>query len=447
MDEVGPLYTVGMSRGQGFNSYIQETRIDNAVKFILRPTTAQSNGLLKEPVPNSKAETVIAGNETKGTATVDDKSNDPQAFLMNLLTKWDRQRDPAPAAAQNAPKLPYRFNPSERAKANQHVVFSSREINKTSDIESTMGFNLSSAIKAGNIGPGAEVRGSITSDKELRESDLAYFLHVTVLNEHEEKDEDPEFQPIDGLKERLGEILKSGQSQSQAHQCAIEFTRIYGDCFISDFVKGGEMFAVVRIKTHDQSKKKEIGYYASASLTPMAAPVEVKAQADFNQKKEAAFKQAQTSIRIQWRGGGEIKEHDFTWGIDSLVQIANAFPSFVAETSANVRAVLTPYSSLKSFQKWQLSIATYPLTLSYEHCGHYTQTLFDDYNDYSELCEEICKMIREPDKYKPRAPAKGTSATASKNDPSQRAPTQTLPSSTPGIISTDTPATASKMTV
>ena len=123
----------------------------------------------------------------------------------------------------------------------------------------------------------------------------------------------------------------------------------------------------------------------------MAAPFQFPAETDFK-KRTAAFSQAETSIRVQWRGGGEIKTHNFQWGLDSLIQIANAFLSFVAVTPAKIRAVLTPYSALKSFQDKKYDF----FKLNYDHCALYTSTLHDDFKSFSDLYDDISGMLEDP---------------------------------------------------
>jgi hypothetical protein len=46
----------------------------------------------------------------------------------------------------------------------------------------------------------------------------------------------------------------------------------------------------------------------------------------------AAFKDTETTISVNWMGGGQIKDPKTTWDIDSVYAAAAAFPSFVAKT-------------------------------------------------------------------------------------------------------------------
>jgi hypothetical protein len=394
MDDCGPVYNVRMRRGQGYNSYVQEPRIDNAVLITPKAdATPSPTAVVKSEGATNPPDTAV----DRTTAAKDPPVSDTKArddFFSALLDRMSTLGASQPPNAQDSKVLPYVLKPSPSARLNQTVLFSSKQVKSAGEIDKAMGFKASAAIRAGSIGPGAEAGSNLASSDDIKLNQLNFLIHVKVVNEAVDKNEDWKFQEVTCLEERL--------RNKETHEKAVEFTRIYGDTFISDFVEGGEIYAWVGIRSQDKDKVNELRTYASAQLTPIAFPVAVKADADFNRKKSEAFSQAETSIRIQWRGGGEIKTHDFQWGMDSLVQIANAFPSFVAVTPAKIRAVLTPYSALKSFQDRQHDLSDGPLALSYDHCDLYIRTLYDDLVSFGEMCEDINDMIANPAYYKAR---------------------------------------------
>jgi hypothetical protein len=393
MDDYGPVYNVRMRRGQGYNSYVQEPRIDNAVLIAPGADPAPTTAVVKPEAVTNPPDTAVDGTTAaKNPSLSETKTRDD--FFSALLDRMSTLSGGQLQNPQDSKVLPYVLKPSPSARLNQTVLFSSKQVKTAGEIDKAMGFKASAAIKAGSIGPGAEAGSNLASSDDIKLNQLNFLIHVKVVNEALDKREDWKFQEVACLEERLRD--------KTTHEKAVEFTRIYGDTFISDFVEGGEIYAWVGIRSQDKEKVNELRAYASAQLTPMAFPVAVKADADFNRKKTEAFSQAETSIRIQWRGGGEIKNHDFQWGMDSLVQIANAFPSFVAITPAKIRAVLTPYSALKSFQDRQHDLSDGPLALSYDHCALYVSTLYDDFISFSEMCDEINSMIANPANYKSR---------------------------------------------
>ena len=96
-----------------------------------------------------------------------------------------------------------------------------------------MGFKASAAVKAGSIGPGAEAGTNLATMEDFNANTLNFLIHVKVVNETPDKEEDWKFQKVEGLEEMLDKI----GSEHGPHKRAIEFTRIYGDTFISDFCR------------------------------------------------------------------------------------------------------------------------------------------------------------------------------------------------------------------
>ena len=71
---------------------------------------------------------------------------------------------------------------------------------------------------------------SFVDSTEMKKADVNYFIHVRVTNQRLVADNVTEFCPIDHID--------PGQ-----------FTEIYGDCFISGFIEGGEFDAVISVSS------------------------------------------------------------------------------------------------------------------------------------------------------------------------------------------------------
>jgi hypothetical protein len=462
MDFQGPLYDVRMSRGQGYNSYIQEVRVHNAVKITqIKKDTATKSIPLDSPVVNgvsesgepsagpptaSAAPSTAPGAPPKPTAEPSSPADVPPRWndLIPALFDYMSKNNAQAGKAGDSKPLPY-LMPTPSGKVNQTVLFSSKQVNEISEINRAMGFKASAAVKAASVGPGAEISSNLASTDDFKGQVLNFLIHVKVVNEKPDREEEWEFKYIDGLEKRLTEIkdeillekLKKNHGSPEgerryaahiAHLRAVEFTRIYGDTVISDFVEGGEIYALVGIRSRKKAISNDLIAYASAQLTPAAVPLQVKASTEVNKQGKEDFEQAETSIRVQWRGGGEIKNHDFAWGLDSLIQIANAFPSFVAVTSAKIRAVLTPYSSVRSFQELQLKFPEHPLTLNYDRCALFAEALYVDYKAFSSMWDDIGDMVASPEKWSPRKEIKEKVNTA---------PTAILPGDELPVIPSD----------
>ncbi|OAP59590.1 hypothetical protein AYL99_06888 [Fonsecaea erecta] len=401
MDDSGPLYNVRMKRGQGYNSYIQEVRIDNAVSITKVKKAARTSASISEAdtitPEHTRSDSVSTAVPPPGPAPVPKpglEMNDILAALTESLKKTSVE-------TPQQPKLPYLLKLDPNARHNQTVTFSSKQVKSIVEMNNAMGFNASAAIKATSLGPGAEARSSLATRDDLNTNDVNFLVHVKVVNEADDRKEDWSFNEVPGLNEILSDDKEPDEAKRQ-HFRSVEFTRIYGDCFISDFVEGGEIYAWVGIKSQDRKNSRQLAVHASAQLTPMGLPVQASGEMDASQERNRLFSQATTSIRIQWRGGGQIKNHDFPWGMDSLILIANAFPSMVAARPAKIRAVLTPYTALKSFHDHRLSNPRIPLPLTYDHCAIYTSTLYEDFMAFQDLCEKLNAMIKDPQDYRNR---------------------------------------------
>lgn len=79
--------------------------------------------------------------------------------------------------------------------------------------------------------------------------------------------------------------------------------------------------------------------------------------------------------------------------------MANAFPTFVSATSAKIRAVLTPYSALESFQRLQNIFPQHTLTLNYDRCALFVDTLYEDYKAFRSMWDDLNMIIESPEKY------------------------------------------------
>jgi len=107
-------------------------------------------------------------------------------------------------------------------------------------------------------------------------SDARYSIQVKVTNQKLVADDVTEFTPIPNVP-------------------ASKFNEIYGDCFISGFIEGGVLSALVLKKLVDESDLKKIGGGISIKLDLKAVNVEGKAEGD--KTDESKKKNEETTIR------------------------------------------------------------------------------------------------------------------------------------------------------
>ena len=161
-------------------------------------------------------------------------------------------------------------------------------------------------------------------------------------------------------------------------------------------VEGGQFSAVISVDVHDKSKLRSVKQGIDVALAVGPAPVTVGAQEAVDKEHRELLQDTEITISVNWSGGGEIKRPDVPWSLSSVVQVANAFPSMIARCSAKTSAVLTKYTSLRSFQSWRYQMGQKDpkwlekeLILNYTPCQLYTNDLFNALMAYKKLWKRI----------------------------------------------------------
>lgn len=116
-----------------------------------------------------------------------------------------------------------------------------------------------------------------------------------------------------------------------------------------------------------------------------------KVSASLNLEKNNLSKETETTISINWSGGGSIKHPSEEWNIGSLKRAAAGFPEMVAIMPQRTYAILTKYQQLSDFHNKRK--VYHPIL--YENAGLYTKYLLDSYIDYKLLWKRIAGAIDE----------------------------------------------------
>jgi hypothetical protein len=272
-----------------------------------------------------------------------------------------------------------------------------------------LNISTSMSIKYGTIhGNG---NASFVNENKVLDSELNYVVSVIVNNDARASIVDMEFQEIPELP-------------------LDRFTEVYGDSFISGFTEGGEFNAIISIKLNDKSQYKSVKQAVDIQLAVGPPPLEIGASESTGREHREALRNTEISISVNWVGGGEIKKPEVPWTIQSVVAVANAFPSMVARSSSRTQAILSRYTSLRSFQAWKWSrlleqrrvwendpqnqkggennkngkehFEEPAIILNYVPCALYTAELFDALMNYKKLWKRIGEMLQNPSQYKLR---------------------------------------------
>ncbi|CAD6572784.1 MAG: hypothetical protein ASARMPREDX12_005446 [Alectoria sarmentosa] len=379
-----------MRLGQGFNSYTQEICIENAVLIEPARKARLSSGTIaarraSQPVSHSplhpSADTTL---NPKGST---ESLASDAAHSVDMVRKISSSSAPGnyvtlsvPATTVHPAELPPHKN------VVQIVTYSSRMVDNVSDIVQALNISSSASIKYGTIkGAGS---ASIVNENKVNQSDLNYIVTVKVTNETSPVADKMTFNPIPEMENS-------------------KFTDVFGDCFISGFTEGGEFSAIVSIKVTDKSKISAVKAAAEAEIAIAAAPgLSVGTKNSLDKSKSDVWDDTETTISVNWAGGGDLKPADEKWDLATVVDVATRFPHLVQTCAQRTSAVLTRYTSLRSFNE---ANARNPAEdkfriLDYDLCSLYTQDLFSAFLAYKNIWAELSDMMKSPDHYRERDP-------------------------------------------
>ncbi|KAJ9108617.1 hypothetical protein QFC19_002335, partial [Naganishia cerealis] len=249
----------------------------------------------------------------------------------------------------------------------QTVSYTSRFVDKLSEITEDMGISASMSVKLGTIAGSA--RGSFIDTDKFKESDLNFYISVKVVNQSINFRDALEFNGLDNIAET-------------------DFTKTFGDCFISGFQEGGEFNALVSMKVLNKDKLTDIKAEASVALNAGAA--EIKADANVRIAKANLSLNTETTIQVSYQGGGQIKNPEEPWNIETLQRAAMRFPDNVAASPQRIYAILTKYESLRSFQARKTPTLS---AMNYENVALYTNELMDTFMSYKSLYRRLTTNI------------------------------------------------------
>ncbi|KAB5590306.1 hypothetical protein CTheo_6244 [Ceratobasidium theobromae] len=269
----------------------------------------------------------------------------------------------------------------------QIVSYSSRVVTKISEVTRTMNISAGSSIKSGSI----TVSGNQSAFDEAKfvSSDLNVVISVKVINQTAAIDAKSEFHEINGIELNEEKGIKTNEDLHDL------FNRVYGDRFI----QGGEFHSVVSIRVLDGTQKEKIVSNLKSKLT-VADPKSFSLQtADKSQSFASEMKQTESSIYVNWSGGGQIKSEDEQWSLDSIFRAAAAFPNKVATSPQLCWAILTQYSHNLTFLRMSLGKSVFPHIPNYMNARQYAEDLLDAFVGYRSNLLHIKKVLDDPTAY------------------------------------------------
>lgn len=340
-------YNEAMRLGMGFNSYTQQLCCNDIVRLPGGRSATESDLQNTQPqpprhqsVPGSGAASSILSSQT-GTELIVQKKIGVGNDSQNMVS--------------------------------QVVDWSASFVDTVSDVTKKLDISGALSVNVDAIGS-VKVSGHYVDDKALKESDATYDITVNVTNQRLEAPQVTQFSPIENIEPS-------------------RFNEVYGDCFISGFLEGGLFHAVVNCKKIDQRDKLDAGGQISAGAK--IAGLDIKGDIKATFQTGTTKQNYTTTITVNWSGGGDIKpDSTAEWDIKTLTQAAMDFPDKVAACPQKTYAILTKYTSLRSFHE----ATNRGSPLDYENAGIYTSSLLDAYMDYKYIWSQIQERISAVDK-------------------------------------------------
>ncbi|KAI5815462.1 hypothetical protein BZA77DRAFT_76259 [Pyronema omphalodes] len=271
----------------------------------------------------------------------------------------------------------------------QIVTYSSQFVDKLSDVVEATNLSPSTSIKSGSIGNSGKGGGGFIDCDKFKEADINYLIYVKAISQPSvpPTQENMRFQRIKGITQDV-------------------FNRMFGDCFISGFLEGGEFTALVSITIPDEVKAEEKGGVAKIKATARLALATLTGRQETDTAILAARKvlseKTELTMNVNWSGGGRLKEEDTQWDIDSILRVAARFPDLVQKCPQRIAAVLSKYTTLRSFHEQCPNITP----LDYDNVVLYHTYLLEAYMEYKYIVKQLNQMLEDTSAYEEVSDAK-----------------------------------------
>lgn len=268
---------------------------------------------------------------------------------------------------------PLKEQPLEN-KVAQVVTYSSRSVENMSEVMDALNLSAAASMKYGTVS--ASSSAAFVNENKVVSSDVNYIFTCKVTNESSPVADDMIFNQIQGVD-------------------PADFTEVYGNCFISGFLEGGEFSSIISVRANQKSNIAAVKAAVEAHIAIPALPGLSAGTTDKIDKEKAdLLKDCEVTISVNWSGGGDLQIE--SWDLATVIDVACRFPSLVENCAQRTSAILTRYTSLRSFAEANARLGVdehgKPISFllrNYDLCQYYTQDLFScflAYKNVSSLC-------------------------------------------------------------
>ncbi|KAJ3544348.1 hypothetical protein NM208_g3100 [Fusarium decemcellulare] len=251
--------------------------------------------------------------------------------------------------------------PETSSQIAQDVSYKASIIDKVTDVTSEMNINAAFAIKYDAFD--AKGKMDFINTSKVKESDISFLFSVKVIN-----------QVI--YDHTLTEIVPIATgSDGQTTLDAQAFTEIYGDSFISGTLSNGRA-DVFFTKPKSEEAQKAYGKGKNSFSLNLG----------FDNLNDNFLRENETTISVTYTGGGQgLKTPEQDWTFETMKSAALRFPNLVAETPMRTHAILTKYTSLRSYHRLFGGISP----PAFEVAGVYSMLLQEAYLDYKTVAKDL----------------------------------------------------------
>ncbi|VUC31601.1 unnamed protein product [Clonostachys rosea] len=268
--------------------------------------------------------------------------------------------------------------PADQAgKVSQVVNYTSRFVDKISEVAKSMNVSAGSSIKNGGI---IASGSTLTLDEaKFASSDLNAIVSVKVINQTTEILDSAIFEPMQG-------VYFNNE----------KFFNIYGNCYISGFIEGGDFTGILSARILDVANKGDVERAIKSQVNSTGG-----GETNFTLNEAAgtsaissAMSKTESTITVSWSGGGQIKPENEEWTLETLYKAAAAFPAKVANCPQKTWAILTPYNHTKNFVAWaEKNDIKIP---QFDVAQVFTSDLLDMYMEYKNCVTRIQAVLTNP---------------------------------------------------
>ncbi|KAF5588625.1 hypothetical protein FPANT_6543, partial [Fusarium pseudoanthophilum] len=214
------------------------------------------------------------------------------------------------------------------------------------------------------------------------------------------------------LVEKISDVVR-GMNISAASSIKLGTIQVSGNSLSVDEAKfaASDMNAVISVKVINQItsaiKNPPLSVVSMAYCAPPLTTGAMNGSAgEFTLSEgtasstiEAAVQETESTVTVNWSGGGQIKNDDAEWTLASLISAASAFPGRVAACPHKTYAILTPYNRNRSFVEWaEQNNITVP---DFSPVQQYTHDLLDSFMEFKSILGRIQAVLANPLAYRP----------------------------------------------